>query len=195
MPKTQHILGLHHGQIRHAGPDAAHHAPVHTFLFGQIQVLDGALNIVRQSGFKPAVHRLIIMGASVSNAVGGVAVGAVVTAVTAVKGKFQDFHAGVGAFFQQSAHIVGQKAQVLSNNAGAAQLFFDGSKEGIARPSAPAAVFGGLITIGDGVIPRKAAEMVNAQHIINSAQVADAAHPPGIAVGSHSVPVKQRVAP
>ncbi len=25
-PKAQHILGLHHGQIRHAGPDAAHHA-------------------------------------------------------------------------------------------------------------------------------------------------------------------------
>ena len=121
--------------------------------------------------------------------------GAVVAAVAAVKGKFQHFHAGVFALSQQLPHIIGQKSQVLGNNAGAAQFLFDGGKQAVAGTSAPAAILGCLIAVGDGIIPSKAAEVINAQHIVDAAQVADATHPPAVAGGGHGVPIKQWVAP
>ena len=161
----------------------------------QVQVAHGALHILGRGGLHPAVDRLVVVGAHVGDAVVRVAVGAVVAAVAAVKGELQHLHAGVAALFQQGVDILGQKAQILRDNAGAAQLFLDGGKQRIAGAFAPAAMLGGLVAVGDGVISRETAEVVDAHHIIDAAHMADAAHPPGITGLGHSVPVKQRVAP
>ena len=76
-----------------------------------------------------------------------------------------------------------------------AQLFLYGSKQRIAGAFAPAAVPGGCFPVGDSIIARKSAEVVNANHIIGAAHVFDAPHPPCVAGLGHGVPVEQRVAP
>ena len=50
------------------------------------------------------------MGAYIGNTVLGVAVGAVIAAVTAVKGKLQHFHAGIAALLQQGSDIFRQES-------------------------------------------------------------------------------------
>ena len=158
MPKAQQILCLHDSQIGSAGPNAAHHAPVIALFLRQIQVAHGAHHVLRGGGFHPAVHRLVVVGAYIGNAVLGVAVGAVIAAVTAVKGKFQHFHAGIAALLQQGSDIFRQESQILGDDARAAQLFLYGSKQRIAGAFAPAAVpggsvFNGIVSLGRIGVP------------------------------------------
>ena len=97
MSKTQNVLRLHNGKLGGTGPDAAHHTPVIALLLGQVEILHGAGNVLRGGSFHPAVDRLVIVGTHIGDTVHGVAVGAVLAAVAAVKAKFQNLHAGVAA--------------------------------------------------------------------------------------------------
>ena len=195
MAQTEKVLRLHDAQLGSAGPDTAHHAPVVALLLGQVEVTHRAGHIFRSGRSHPAVDRLVVMGANIGNAVHRVAVGAVIAAVAAVKAEFQHLHAGVTAFAQQGIDIVGQKAQILGNDAGLTELFLDSGKQCIAGAGAPASALRCFVAVGDGIVPRKSAEVIDAHHIIDSAHVADATNPPSIAVLRHSVPVVERIAP
>ena len=85
--KPQHILKLDHGQIRHAGPGTAHHAPVVALLGGQPQIADGPLHVLLRGGSHPAQNGVVVVGTGVDHTVLRVAVGQVTGAgVPAVKG-------------------------------------------------------------------------------------------------------------
>ena len=92
-------------------------------------------------------------------------------------------------------HVVGKKAQVLGNDGLFAQGLFHGAEQIHARALAPPSAAGVGLAVGDGIVPRKAPEMVDAQYIVGAAQHPEPPHPPGIAVPGHGVPVVQGVAP
>ena len=164
-------------------------------LLGQVEILHGAGNVLGGGGFYPAVDRLVVVGTHIGDAVHGVAVGAVLAPVAAVKAEFQNLHAGIAALAQQVVDVLCQKAQILGNNTRFTELFLDGSKQRIAGTGAPAPANSRFAAVGDGVISGKAAEMVNAHDIVDAAHMPDAPHPPCIAVLRHGVPVIQRVTP
>ena len=135
------------------------------------------------------------MGAGVHHAVVGVIVGQVAAVLVGVKGKLQHLHAGVAAVFQQALYRGGKEAQVLGDDGGVLHVLVDGPDEVHAGALAPAAVAGGGVPVGDGVVALQPPEVVDAQHIVHGEVRLDALDPPGVAVLLHHVPAVQGVAP
>ena len=146
-------------------------------------------------GVQPAPGGGVVVGAGVHHAVVGVIVGQVAAVLVGVKGKLQHLHAGVAAVFQQALYRGGKEAQVLGDDGGVLHVLVDGPDEVHAGALAPAAVAGGGVPVGDGVVALQPPEVVDAQHIVHGEVRLDALDPPGVAVLLHHVPAVEGVAP
>ena len=92
-------------------------------------------------------------------------------------------------------HRGGEKAQILGDDILFAQRLVHRLEEADARAGLPAAVFGGGVPIGDGVVGVEASEVVDAKCIADLELPGDPLEPPGVAVLLHPLPVKKGVAP
>ena len=164
--------------------------------FGQAQVGLGKGHILLGGRGHPALNGVVVVSTGVHHAVGGVTVGQVVAArVPAVEGELQDFHAGVAGLLKEFFHRGGKEAQILGDDVLFAQSLVHDFEKINARPGAPAAVFGGVVPKGNGIVGVEAPEMVDAQSVANLELPGDPLEPPGVAVLLHLLPVEQRVAP
>src|SRR5699024_9879395 len=105
------------------------HPPVVALPPGQLEVIHSAGGVLGVGRLKPAVDRLVVMGAGVGDAAARIVVGQVVAAVPAVKGEFHHLHARVAGGGQQIVHILGQEPQVFGNDVLPAQLLLDGAEQ------------------------------------------------------------------
>ena len=115
--------------------------------------------------------------------------------VTPVKCKFQHFHPRKSAFPQKRSHRVCQKSQILSDNRLASRLFLQRRKQSDPRSFSPSSLSCVRSSVGYRIIRIKAPEMVDAQYVIDSAQIPDSVNPPCKTVFRHIAPVKQRISP
>ena len=135
------------------------------------------------------------MGTHIADAVAGAAVGQIIGLPMGIKGEFQDLHAGEAGIGQQGLDLRGHIAQVLSNKAEIMEPGGQHPHQPHAGAGPPLALLGSLGAVGHGPIALQTTEMVNADHVIEFLGPIDAANPPAVAIGGHSVPVIQRVAP
>lgn len=71
MPQAKQVLSLDHGQICHAGPDTAHHAPMIALLPVQAEVGNGIGHTVLGGGIEPSHKGLVVVGTGVGYTVAG----------------------------------------------------------------------------------------------------------------------------
>ena len=144
--------------------------------------------------FKPAACRLVVVSAHVGDGVGNVVVRQVVR-VSALKGKLQDLHAGEARVVAHIDDAGGEEAQVLGDDGQRAELFLERLEELEAGTLRPRTV--GRIGRGERHLPigLEAAEVIQADDVVHVEGGANAALPPGEAVGLHGVPVVDGVAP
>ena len=182
------------GHVRHAGQAGTDHR------FGQIfggtaQIPAGVGHILGAGVFPPAFGGHVVVGAGVDDAVPGVGVGQIIARLPAVKRKLHDLHARVAAGCQHRLDFRGQIAQILGDDAAFAQGFVQGVDEGAVGAFDPLAACRRLVGSRDGVVALKAAEMVDANHIVDRGGVLHPAFPPCKALGLMAGPVVERVAP
>ena len=159
------------------------------------QVTAGVGHILGGGSLLPALGGDVIVRAGVDHAVGRVGVGQVVARLPAVKGKLHDLHARVAAGGQHGFDLRGQVAQVLGNDAALTQTLVHGLDERTVRTLFPVAARCRFVPGGDGVVALKAAEVVDADHVVNGGGVLHPALPPGKVRGLMPGPVVERVAP
>ena len=182
------------GHVRHAGKAGRDHG------FGQVfggaaQIPAGVVDILRAGRRPPALGGHIVVGAGVDDAVPGVGVRQVVARLPAIERELHDLHAGVAAGGQHGLDLRGQIAQVLGNDAALAQRFVHGVDEGAVRAFDPFAARCRGVPGGDGVVALEAAEVVDADDVINRGGVLHPALPPGKVLCLVAGPVVERVAP
>ena len=153
------------------------------------------MDILRAGSRPPAFGGHIVVGAGVDDAVPGVGVGQVVARLPAVERELHDLHAGVAAGGQHGLDLRGQIAQVLGNDAALPQRFVHGVDEGAVRAFDPFAARRRGVPGGDGVVALEAAEVVDADDVINGGGVLHPALPPGKVLCLVAGPVVERVAP
>ena len=106
------------------------------------------------------------MGAGIHHAVLDVVVGQILAVPTA-EGELQHLHAREGAVGQQLAHTGEQFAQVLGNDGQLAQCGFQCIEQLHAGAVLPLAGAGGGAVRRDGPIGIEAAEVVDAQQVVD----------------------------
>ena len=135
------------------------------------------------------------MGAGVHHAVAVVGVGQVIAGFPAVKGKLHDLHARVAAGRKHGLDLRGQVAKILGNDAALAKTFVHGVDKIAVRAFFPVTARSRGASGGDGIVALKAAEVVDAYHIVDGGGVLHALLPPRKAGGLVNRPVVQRIAP
>ena len=105
--------------------------------------------------------------------------GQIVAFLPGIEGELQHLHTGKAAGAQQCLYIVRQIAQILGNDAHVRQLSAYDVDERRAGPLAPHAVHCGFVPGGNGVIAFKAAKVVDTDHIVYGACMAQPSYPPG----------------
>ena len=135
------------------------------------------------------------MRAGVADAVGAIGVRQVVARLARIEGELQHLHAGEAGLGEQRLQLGRDIAEILGDELHIVEPAGEPADEVHARPLDPLAVFGGLVAVGHGPIGLEAAEMVDAQRVIELGRALDAADPPAVAVGAHGVPAVERRAP
>lgn len=181
--------------IAHAGGDGAVECICHGFA-GLLMGVQGCLLALTGGGrsLKPTARRLVVVGAHIGDGVGDVVMRQVVR-VGALKGKLQDLHAGEARVVAHVDDAGGEEAQVLGDDGQRAELFLERLEELEAGTLRPRTV--GRIGRGERHLPigLEAAEVIQADDVVHVEGGANAALPPGEAVGLHGVPVVDGVAP
>ena len=119
----------------------------------------------------------------------------VVARVARVERKLEDLHAGKTGIGEQLHDLGRGIAEVLGDEIEVAEPAGQHADERHAGALDPAAVFGGRLAVGNGPVALEAAEMVDADDIVELLRAADAADPPAEAVLRHGLVVVERVAP
>ena len=135
------------------------------------------------------------MRAHVGHGVGNVVVRKVEGIALGVKAKLQDLHAGEARVLAHGYDLWRHEAQVLSNDGQLAQMLGDGIKDVAAGTLGPAPKARVRRAKGHGPVGLEAAEVVDAQDVVELEASAQALDPPGKAVLGHARPVIDGVAP
>ena len=143
----------------------------------------------------PAEGGVVVVRAGVDDAVFGVVLRKVDVCVVAVEGELQHLHARIAAELEQALDARADDAQVLGDDLQIRQLAPDAAEQLAIRPELVLAVARGRLAGRDGVVVRKADEMVDAQQVEQFARGAQATDPPGEVCRLVAVPAVERVAP
>ena len=92
--ELQQVLHGHHEQLRRSGHACADQCVAPVLVRAHVHVLAGKRQILLRHGLKPAIHRLVVMGPDVADAVLFNIVGHVVRIPVRVEGELQDLHTG-----------------------------------------------------------------------------------------------------
>ena len=106
------------------------------------------------------------MSTCVNNAVICVLVRQVIVLLAAVKRELENLHAGIARLLHKLGDVGCERAQILGNDLKLADLLFHHAEELDPRTYDPLAVDGVLGGIGNGVVARKRAEVVDTGNIV-----------------------------
>ena len=182
------------GGIRNAGKAGADHA-LGQGLRCAAQIPAGVGHILGTGVAAPALGGHVVVGAGVHHTVAGVGVGQVVARLPAVESELHDLHARITALGQHGLYLRGQVAQILGDDIAAAQRLLHSVDKVPVGAFFPVTARSRGASGRDGIVTLKAAEMVDAHHIIDGGGVLHALLPPVKASGLVGGPVVQRVAP
>ena len=118
-----------------------------------------------------------------------------VLVVAAAEGELQHLHAGEAALSQQLTDAVHDVAEVLRDDGQLAQRPFEGVKQLHPGADLPLAAAGRRAARRDGPVGVEAAEVVDAEQIVDAQRVPHPLDPPSIAGLAVVGPVVQRIAP
>ena len=189
------VLHLRHEEPRHRGHAAADDAPVYALLLVQAEVEARVGHVVALAALVPLHQRLVVVRADVADAVRRVGVRQVVARLAGVEGELQHLHAREAGVAQQLLHARGEEAQVLRYELRVVEPVAQHADKAHARAGQPFAVFRRLLAVGDAPVALKAAEVVDADDVVELLRALDAAYPPAVAVALHARPVVDGVAP
>lgn len=193
--QVEQVLHGVDARVAYAGGDGAIECICHGFA-GLLMGVQGCLLALTRGGrsLKPTTRRFVVVGAHVGDGVGNVVVRQVVR-VGALKGKLQDLHAREARVVAHVDDTGSEEAQVLGDDGQRAELFLERLEELEAGTLRPRTV--GRIGRGERHLPigLEAAEVIQADDVVHVEGSANAALPPGEAVGLHGVPVVDGVAP
>ena len=193
--QLQHILHRSDAKIRHSGVDGTDHAPGIAFLGRKVRILGGKAALALRGIGKPALGGVVVVGAGVDDVVIGIKMGQIDALAAVVERELEHLHAGVARSLEELGHAGGDQAEVFGDDRHVAQTRPDGVEQIHARAFQPIADDGVLGRIRDGIIFVKAAEVVDAGHVVELGSRRDAVDPPLVAGGLEVLPVIQRVAP
>ena len=182
------------GGIRNAGKAGADHA-LGQGLRCAAQIPAGVGHILGTGVAAPALGGHVVVGAGVHHTVAGVGVGQIIARFPAVESELHDLHARITALGQHGLHLRGQVAQILGDDIAAAQRLLHGVDKVPVRAFFPVTARSRGASGGDGIVALKAAEVVDAYHIVDGGGVLHALLPPAKAGDLVGGPVVQRVAP
>ena len=160
-----------------------------------MHVAGGELPVALADVAQPAADGVVVVRAEVADAVRRAAVRQVVRVPVRVKGKLHNLHPGQAGVVQQLAHAGGHITEILGDEVQIVEPGGEHAHKLHAGAGLPDAVFGGRLPVGDGPVALQAAEVVDADAVVEAARALDAADPPAVAVALHRVPVVKRVAP
>ena len=143
----------------------------------------------------PAHEGGIVVGTGVADTMAGIGVGQVIGCFPGIKGELQHFHTRQAGFLQKLTNFRGQVAQILGDKLDVGESGGQNPNEVHARALYPAADLGGGLPIGHCPIAFQAAEVVDAENVVQPGGARDAPDPPGITVGLHGVPVVEGITP
>ena len=112
-----------------------------------------------------------------------------------VEGEHEYLHAGKSGIGQKLSDLRRRIAEILGDQSQVMEPAEQHADQIYAGAGTPAAVLRGRIAVWHCPIALEAAEMVDADDIIQLLRAVDAAYPPAVAVGLHCVPIVQGVAP
>ena len=138
------------------------------------------------------------MRAGISNAVFHVVVRQIIVGragIAGIKRKLEHLHAREAALAHKLTHGVRHIAQIFGNDFMPAEVPLRTAEQIDARALFPVARLGILAACGDGEILVKAAEVIDARHIVKLVAIPQTAHPPAVAGLLVIVPAVKRIAP
>ena len=135
------------------------------------------------------------MGTCVNHAVGGIFVGHIAACFSGIKGKLQDFHPRIPRIFQKLADGVRHIPQIFCYNRQISQFLFNLYEQIDSHALFPVPVYGGAVSIRNGIVGIKAPEMVNAYNIKQFKLGFQPVNPPAVSGLFVICPVIQRIAP
>ena len=198
--KTDVVLNRDDAGIRTGDHDRRHELLVHLAVRGVLvaEIIADALLAALVKTIEPALNRLVVVGAGVGDAVGGVVVGEIVVGgaeIALIKGELEHLHVREAGVADEIAHGLGHEAQIFRDDGALAEVMAHALKEGKARTLLPMAGERGGAAEGNGEILVEAAEMIDAHDVVELKGLPQAGDPPGEIGGLVIIPAVDRVAP
>ena len=119
----------------------------------------------------------------------------IITFLTRIKSKLQNFHTWITGFLYQFYHRWCQKAKVFCNNFFFSQFFLHGTENIVSRALFPVTVLRSGFPVRNRIISVESTKMINTYHIIALKASCQPLHPPGITGLFVMFPVIQRITP
>ena len=136
----------------------------------------------------PAEGGVVVMRAGVDDRVRHVAVRQIEMPAAIGEAELQDAHAGHAEMLAQLVDFGRDEAKVFGDEGEVAEDFVEASEERMAGSFDPVAIDGGFFLGGDGPVGFKAAEVVEADGVVERERAADAGDPPVEAASWRSTP-------
>ena len=153
----------------------------------------------RSRSFAPCAHQpcggVVVVGAGVGDGVGLVAVRQVVVRAAVAEAELQDAHAGHVELLAQRVDFRRDEAEVFRDEGQRPRASSRRAKSCAPGRLDPLAVDGGLFFGGDGPVGFEAAEVVEADDVVEGVGAADAVDPPVEAALVQDIPAIERIAP
>ena len=135
------------------------------------------------------------MGAGVYDAVVRRIDAGQIFAVLIIESELQDLHTGEIRVGEQFPHVLGDEAQILGDDPSPGEFLTHTAEQFQTGRAFPFSVAGRALSVGDGVIAGKTAEVVDTYQIVDGEILLHPIQPPAKAVFLHLFPVVDGIAP
>ena len=160
------------------------------------EIAEDKVTLSMLAALEPADGRVVVVRPQIDDAVGTIVVRQVLVFGILGEGKVQDLHPRQTDAFAQGAHLVGDHAQVLSNDRQIiTERLSKRLEKRIARPGQPASLNRRRFRCRDLPVGLQSAKVVDAQDVHQFEHGLDALYPPAKAIGGDGVPAVKRVSP
>src|SRR6185312_11191919 len=143
----------------------------------------------------PAERGVVVVSTGVDDSVGDVAMREIGVAAALCEAELQDPHAWHAEVFAQLVDFRSDEAEVFGDEGQVSEDLFEAIEECLARSFDPMTVHGGRLVSGDGPEGFEAAEVVEADEVVERERTTDARDPPVEAAFFKQAPLVKRVAP
>ena len=157
--------------------------------------LGGGLLVLGGIVHPPAEGGVVVVGAGIGDGVRDHAVREIEVAATVCETELEDTHAGHAVVLAEFVDLLGDDTEIFGDERKIAEDIAETLEEVMAGGFDPLAVDGGLFVGGDGPVGLEAAEVIEADDVVEGEGAANAGDPPVEAVVFEDVPAVEGIAP